>query len=382
MTINIMEEKMSKIYIFGAGKNGIELLKLINKLEIAEVEAFIDNNCKKLGTKIEGKECISIEEAIRNGAQKEQVIVSPKNYQSIETQLKEYNFKHIFCWSKFLPHPQYCIPIINDASDFKNVVPFNHYESPYPDITKIHKKEGKLFEKNKEILDIDFNISGQLKLIEKMTKLNLPKWDGRYSYNNSWFVKGSADALYYMIRIIKPKTIIEIGSGYSTAIMLDVNEKYFRNQINIISIEPRPDRLKSLLKPKDNVYILEKDLQDIPPSFFEELEENDMLFIDSSHVSKMDSDVNYEFFEIFPRLKQGVYIHFHDVYYPFIYPKTLIYDGRAYNEMYLLRAFLMNNKEYSIQLFGEMLEEKYSKEIPSSLKGVGSGSLWIKKSSK
>ena len=120
----------------------------------------------------------------------------------------------------------------------------------------------------------------------------------------------------------------------------------------------------------------------IPPSFFEELEENDMLFIDSSHVSKMDSDVNYEFFEIFPRLKQGVYIHFHDVYYPFIYPKTLIYDGRAYNEMYLLRAFLMNNKEYSIQLFGEMLEEKYSKEIPSSLKGVGSGSLWIKKSSK
>ena len=86
---------MSKIYIFGAGKNGIELLKLINKLEIAEVEAFIDNNCKKLGTKIEGKECISIEEAIRNGAQKEQVIVSPKNYQSIETQLKEYNFKHI-----------------------------------------------------------------------------------------------------------------------------------------------------------------------------------------------------------------------------------------------------------------------------------------------
>lgn len=114
-------------------------------------------------------------------------------------------------------------------------------------------------------------------------------------------------------------------------------------------------------------------------SVFEKLEENDILFIDSSHVSKMDSDVNFLFFEILPRLKSGVYIHFHDVFYPFIYPKEWIYEGRAYNEMYILRAFLMNNAQYKIQLFGHMLEYQCMDKIPKHLKGCGSGSLWIKK---
>lgn len=105
------------------------------------------------------------------------------------------------------------------------------------------------------------------------------------------------------------------------------------------------------------------------------LEENDILFIDSSHVSKIGSDVNHIFFEILPRLKRGVYIHFHDIFYPFIYPKEWVYTGILFSEMYILRAFLMNNKEYSIQLFGDMLSQKHSEK----LRGCGEGSLWIRK---
>ncbi len=369
---------MDKLYIFGAGERGMALIKLINGIKIAHVTAFIDNDTQKV---IEGEKCLDIEEAIREGAQNEWVIVSPIDYQSIENQLKKHNFKNIFCWSKFFPHPEYCIPIIQETMDYKKVKPFNHYESPYPDIIKIHKREKELFDENKEILDIDLNVSGQLELIRKMETFNLPQWQTggyRYNYDNGWFGKGSADALCYMMQILKPKNIIEIGSGYSTAVMLDTNETYFNNEINIISIEPRADRLKSLLKPTDNLEILEEDVQEITVDFFDVLKENDILFIDSSHVSKMGADVNYILFEILPRLNDGVYIHFHDIFYPFIYSKDLIYEGTAYNELYLLRAFLMNNKAYTVQLFGDMLQKQHIK-ISEKLDGCGAGSIWIKK---
>lgn len=181
------------------------------------------------------------------------------------------------------------------------------------------------------------------------------------------------------MQIIKPRHIIEIGSGYSTAVMLDTNENYFENKIHITCIEPRADRLRTLLRTIDDLEVYEKDLQEIPVQFFDTLGKNDILFIDSSHVSKMNSDVNYVFFEILPRLKKGCYIHFHDVFYPFIYPRRWIYEGRSYNEMYMIRAFLMNNKEYSVQFFGDMLSQRCSDLIPEYLQGVGIGSLWIKK---
>lgn len=204
-------------------------------------------------------------------------------------------------------------PVIVEQTDNLCARPFNYYESPYPDMIEIHKHEKEIFDRNKEVKDIDFNLDRQLELIREMESIPLPKWplspsDGiyRYYYDNNWFRKGCADALYYMIRIVKPKKIIEIGSGFSTSVMLDTNENYFNNGIKIISIEPRADRLRTLLRPDDNLEIYEKDLQEIPLEFFEILNENDILFIDSSHVSKINSDVNYLFFEVLPRLKNNI----------------------------------------------------------------------------
>ena len=81
-------------------------------------------------------------------------------------------------------------------------------------------------------------------------------------------------------------------------------------------------------------------LQDVDLKEFDKLKSGDVLFIDSTHVSKIGSDVNYLFFEILPRLHRGVYIHIHDIFYPFEYPKDWIDEGRAWNENYILRAFL------------------------------------------
>ncbi|MBF0510802.1 MAG: class I SAM-dependent methyltransferase, partial [Candidatus Omnitrophica bacterium] len=121
---------------------------------------------------------------------------------------------------------------------------------------------------------------------------------------------------------------------------------------------------------------------DVDVSFFDELGENDILFVDSSHVSKTGSDVNHILFNILPKLNKGVLIHFHDIFYPFEYPKPWVLEGRCWNEDYLLRAFLSYNNSFEIVVFNTFLEhfhEDWFKEnMPLCLKNKG-GSIWLRK---
>ena len=371
------------IYIFGCGDNGKQLLCLLEAIDI-KIAAFIDNDKEKQNQDVKGYACISLEEAVERGAKSSILLVSPHQCEKIMEQLKQQGFIYYFDVHKLAEKCKYFIPKKFSREDYQYVVPFNHYESPYPDIESIHQKEEILFS-NKDIKDISFNEKRQLELLNSMKSIKAPVWnckksgDSRYYSDNGWFPKSSADILYYMMNILQPKTIIEAGSGFSTSVMLDVNEQVFHNQIKIISIEPFADRLKSLLKPSDNLEICELGLQEIPLEKFETLQPNDILFIDSSHVSKIDSDINYLFFEVLPRIKAGVYIHFHDIFYPFIYPKEWIYQGRAYNEAYILRAFLMNNEKYTIQWFGGFMVDKYSELLGDELSGCGNGTIWLRK---
>jgi len=163
--------------------------------------------------------------------------------------------------------------------------------------------------------------------------------------------------------------------------MLDTNEHFFKNSIKLTFIEPYIDRLKSLLKENDyeTTTIIEKDVQGVNVEVFEKLNAGDILFIDSTHVVKTGSDVNYIFFEILPKLKSGVLIHFHDIFYPFEYPKDWVFKGRNWNEDYFLRAFLMYNNEFEIKLFSDYLH-KHHKHIFDNMslcfKNAG-GNLWL-----
>ncbi len=354
-----------RYYIYGAGKNGLLLLSIMRKVKL-RVEAFIDQDINKWGREFCGIKCISLENASAL-SQAVTVLISVGQSEGIEEKLS-YNFETIYDLGKILSKLHHFFPLTTCDEDYKRVAPFNYYESPYPDIVEIHKNEKKIFE-YKKVEEIDFNLDRQFELMDAFASIPLLNWDKypieelRYYSDNNFFTQGCAHILQCMMCTVKPKRIIEVGSGFSTAVMLDVNEHCFNNNIHISSIEPYPDRLRSLLRSTDQLCIYEKRLEDMPLDFFESLDENDILFIDSSHVSKINSDVNYIFFEILPRLKSGVYIHFHDIFYPFIYPKAWIYEGRAYNEMYMLRTFLMNNIRYKIQLFPDMLvQEKYRKE--------------------
>jgi len=271
------------------------------------------------------------------------------------------------------------------------VFPPGHFYSPFPDLEELRENEEEIFNIPESIPSVNLNEESQLRLLASFADYykELPfkdeKTEGfRYYFINDKYGYSDAIYLYCMLRHVKPNRIIEVGSGYSSCVTLDTNEHFLGNSLTCTFIEPYPELLESLLKDeeRDKVQIIQRKLQEVSLDTFDSLEENDILFIDSTHVSKVHSDVNYIFFDILPRLKKGVYIHFHDIFFPFEYPKEWIYQGRAWTEDYLMRAFLQYNEAFEIILFGSYLGIFHAKEVgevlPLCLKNSG-GSLWLRK---
>jgi predicted O-methyltransferase YrrM len=278
--------------------------------------------------------------------------------------------------------------------------PPGHYYSPIISVEEIRKHKSTIFNRSATTLaGIDLHEDEQLELLEKFKEYypEVPfeedKREGvRYYFRNAMYTYSDAIFLFCMLRNFKPRLIIEIGSGFSSAAMLDTNEFFMGNSIHFTFIDPDFQRLYSHIKASDksNHVFIERNLQDVAPHIFDALEANDILFVDSSHISKTGSDVNMILFEILPRLKPGVLVHFHDVFYPFEYPEewvlnlenTKFYRGFGYNEDYILRAFLMYNRQFRIVAFNTYLEQFHSswfeKHMPGCLKEKG-GSIWIKK---
>jgi len=206
----------------------------------------------------------------------------------------------------------------------------------------------------------------------------------RYCYLGGPFPYADAITLRTMIHHLQPRRIIEIGSGYSTACMLDSAEHMGLTNLQITCVEPNAERLRSVLRAADSkiVNIIEDLVQNVPPSAVDELEPNDILFIDSSHVLKTGSDVHYEIFHLLPRLKKGVVVHFHDIMYPFEYPDEWIEQNYSWNECYFLRSFLMYNQQFKIKFWNPLFARRYLAEIrdefPLFLRNTG-GSIWIER---
>lgn len=207
----------------------------------------------------------------------------------------------------------------------------------------------------------------------------------RYYFQNDFYSYGDAIILSAIIREFRPKQIIEVGSGFSSAAMLDTLDSAGLNATICTFIEPYPDRLRALLRPADQqrVTILEQPVQRVPLETFSCLAPGDLLFMDTTHISKTGSDVNYELFAILPALKSGVLLHFHDVFWPLEYPRNWIVDqNRSWNEIYTLRAFLMHNEQYEIlyfnQFFNSAFEEHVRETNPLISRNCGGG-LWLRK---
>jgi predicted O-methyltransferase YrrM len=278
------------------------------------------------------------------------------------------------------------------ALDTAHFVAPGHFYSPAPSRADVEEQLAKQQQLNLllSLPAIEMNVPEQLRLLDSLRSYypQVPFKDKPvpgllYQFANAYFSYTDGIVLFCMLNALRPRRIIEIGSGFSTCAILDTNRLCLEGQAQVTCIEPHPEILRSLLsKSQDAVTIVESKLQDIDLGIFDELGPNDVLFIDSSHVSKVGSDVNYIVFEILPRLKAGVAIQIHDIYIGFEYPDKWLREGRAWNEAYLLRAFLEYNQSFRILLFlgylQNMHEEWFREHMPDTLKRKG-GSFWMEK---
>jgi predicted O-methyltransferase YrrM len=206
----------------------------------------------------------------------------------------------------------------------------------------------------------------------------------RYYADNNMFPLGDAAVLRAMVLEQRPRRIIEIGSGFSSACMLDTIDEAELETV-LTFIEPDADRLRSLLRPEDagRARVIEAPVQDVPIDEFRGLAGGDILFIDSSHVLKTGSDVHRELFEILPALAADVLIHFHDIDYPFEYPDLFLFERRySWNEAYAVRAFLMYNDNYRVEFMTAMFRRMAADLVQATFlpfdKKPGA-SLWVRK---
>ncbi len=267
--------------------------------------------------------------------------------------------------------------------------PPGHALSPLPSGTDI-EAHGAFNWHPAAIPGVDLRVGEQWCLLQRLAR-HYPRLPfsanavggSRYYYENSCYSYADAIFLGCMMLEFKPRRIIEIGCGFSSAAMLDISEHFFAGRIDCLFIDPDPSRLRSLLeRKKAAVRLMENRLQDVPQDVFSGLEANDILFVDSSHVSKVGSDVNRIFFDVLPRLQKGVLVHVHDVFYPFEYPQAWLQRGWVWNEQYLLHAFLQFNRHFVIRLFSHLMIDRdrdwFSRHMADCLKNPG-GCLWLEK---
>ena len=275
---------------------------------------------------------------------------------------------------------------------FLTFAPPGHFYSPIPDIDVVDRYKATMLNLDTTTVPgIDLQVPRQLALLESFAAYrdDLPFRDEptpglRYYFGNPYFSYGDAIILYSMLRHRHPRRIVEVGSGFSSAVMLDTNEHFCTESIAMTFIDPYPDRLLSLLSDEDarRHDVISAAVQDVPLERFTSLEAGDVLFIDSSHVVKVGSDVAYLVTSVLPRLRRGVLIHFHDVFWPVEYPEAWIRAGRAWNEAYLLKAFLQFNRAFELVFFNSYIAAHHAAEaarqLPLFLTNPGAG-LWLEK---
>lgn len=278
-----------------------------------------------------------------------------------------------------------------DVAHWKTWMSPGHFYSPIPSLDEVRAREAEIFAPPPPSLPgIDLRAEEQVSLVRELAtyygEMPFPREQSpetRYWFDNWAYSYADAIFLYSMLRHLKPRRVIEVGSGFSSAAMLDTADRWLPDT-SFTFIDPDTTALDALLRPADRerATVVRARLQDVPLATFAALGANDILFIDSTHVSKTGSDVNRILFDLLPSLTAGVHVHFHDVFYPFEYPKEWVYEGRAWNEDYILRAFLEFNDAFEIVLFGTWLA-RFHRELLDALMPLTrenpGGSLWLRK---
>jgi hypothetical protein len=238
----------------------------------------------------------------------------------------------------------------------------------------------------------------QLELLDTFVAGYKPRYDSfaanrtgmphEFWLDNGTFGSIDAEIAYCMVRHFKPRRIIEIGSGASTRLLaqaaLENKGESAAHACHLVSIDPFPSAPVRKGIPGLSE-LVQTQVQDVPLEFFRGLGENDILFIDSTHIAQIGSDVVFEMLEIVPRLKRGVMIHVHDVFLPLNYPRDwILREHWFWNEQYMLQSFLAFNHAFEVVWAGSYMRVRYPDDLKRAFASFGKfghwpGSIWLRR---
>lgn len=272
--------------------------------------------------------------------------------------------------------------------------PNGHFYSPVVNTKEIESDRPRIFKRN-TVRDVEMHPDQQINLWSTLLRHfsampfgDEPDRKHRYYYNNSSYGYGDACIYWSLIATLRPSRIVEVGCGFTSALALDSID-YFNLETKCTFIDPYPQLFLKVAAPIDTRHELIADrVQNVDIRIVEQLEANDILFIDSSHVVKTGSDVHFELSELLPRLRRGSVVHFHDIFYPFEYPeKWIIDENHSWNEIYFLQTFLMYNNDFRIMYFndyfrkihGDLILQSVPPSISSRIMLNPGGGLWLRR---
>jgi hypothetical protein len=233
------------------------------------------------------------------------------------------------------------------------------YYSPLPSVTRL-KANAARWNRPSALRGIEYDVDVMKSALADLLSCYLLEFLSYPDYSQvkqmgfgPGYTAVDALTLYVMIRHLKPRRYIEVGSGVSTyyCSMAAARNAADGHPMEITCIEPYPYEKLSTIP---GIQVLPQKVEDIDPAVFGQLQENDVLFIDSSHILRIDGDVPFLYLEVLPTLNVGVVTHIHDIPYPFNspYPPELWVFGQEWpmfwNEPMMLQAFLAFNKNFKI----------------------------------
>lgn len=282
---------------------------------------------------------------------------------------------------------QSLLPLTRSAFDLWGVSAIRHH---YYEPVVLPKDITRNLKEPRNLDFIDFRVPEQIKLLNEFRYQDeirkMPEIDVNgipFARDSRNFGVGDFEIYYSLVRHLKPKKIIEIGSGHSTitakiAALQNENEGH---ATTITAIEPFEQPWLERL----DVEVIRKKVEEAGVEPFQALDDGDFLFIDSSHVIRPQGDVLFNFFSILPILKPGVLVHVHDIFMPSDYPEDwVLRQRRLWNEQYLLEAFLAYNQSFEVVLAANYLKNAHYDELkavcPFLSPGGEPGSFWMRRS--
>jgi len=236
--------------------------------------------------------------------------------------------------------------------------------------------------------DIEWDLDAQEELLRRLAGYageladvpeEAPWGAGRFAWRNPVLQRGDAVAYYGLVRELRPRRVVEVGAGWSTLLLVRALREN-RDRADVTLIEPEPSDW--LLRAVPSEWRFDRTiLQRAEMNVFEGLQAGDILFYDGSHCARAGSDVNWFFFEVLPRLSEGVWVHVHDIRWPHERMWEIVDEGLSWNEQYLLQAFLMGNHQYRVRLAMNMLWVLRHDQVARFAPGpnFSGGSVWFEK---